>query len=84
LVACAGEIVGVKNNSYTLNDRKMDVLNISGKDGLRTSYVNGDKIGKMSFEIPLGQTIYSFDSGFIFSDKCIGEFDNFIKTVSIK
>jgi len=79
-----GEIIGVKENSYSLNDRKMDVLNISGKDGLRTSHINKDGVGKISFKIPIGQTIYSFDSGFIFSDKCIGEFDNFIKTISIK
>ncbi len=76
-------IAGAKDKSYNPNDRKADFLTVSGKDGLRTSYMDM-RIGKMTFEIPVGQTIYSFDSGYIFSDKCVEEFDNFIKSVSIK
>lgn len=79
-IACA------KDKSYNPNDRKVDILTVSGKDGLRTSYadMSGENIGKMLFEIPVGQTIYSFNSGFIFSDKCVEDFNNFIKNISIK
>ena len=77
-------IMGVKSQDNNSENLKYDVLSVNGRDGLRTFYFNGDKITKMFFEIPIGQTLYSFDSGNIFSDKCVEEFNNFIKKVSIK
>jgi len=77
------KIAGLKSKIYNPNDLKVDVLTVSGKDGLETSYLSGDRITKMFFEVPVGQVIYSFDSGNIFSDKCVVEFNNFIGDISI-
>lgn len=35
-------------------------------------------------EIPINNTIYSFDSGLIFSEKCLQEFNKILETVSIE
>lgn len=76
-------IIAVKDGSYKEEDRQLEILEISGKEGLKRSYIKDGMISKISVEIPLSQTIYSFDSGFIFSEKCTAEFNKFLETVSI-
>lgn len=62
-----------------------EIVLISNHLGIReTSKNEEEKIIGVTVEIPIGQSIYSFNSLVFFGEKCITEFNNFLETVSIE
>ncbi len=56
---------------------------VGGKDGIKRIYSVEGKVTLIDVEIPIGQTVYAFSTGFIGSEKCIEEFNSILKTVEI-
>ncbi len=56
---------------------------VGGKDGIKRIYSAESKVTLIDVEIPVGQTVYTFSTGFIGSEKCIEEFNNIMETVEI-
>ena len=78
-------IEGVKRGFYVEEkEPKYEIVSIDGKEGLKNTYIEENKIKYVTLEIPSDNTIYSFNSGFIFSEKCIDEFNKILETVEIK
>ncbi len=56
---------------------------ISGHESLRRDYVKDNSVRGITVEIPIGDAVYSLEAGFIFSEKCVDEFDKILETVEI-
>lgn len=76
-------IKALQNNLDLGKDSGFSLNTVSNKNGLR-QIINVEKdIRLISVKVPIGQDIFGFSTGLIFNEKCIEEFDNFLKTVSI-
>jgi hypothetical protein len=78
-------IAEVKNGIDLLNkdEGEQTIVNINGKEGLKTTYLKDGKPIYIKIEIPIGSIIYEFDNGMIFSDKCTDDFNKILDTVII-
>jgi len=63
---------------------KSEVATVSNKLGLKTIYFREGKEKYITVEIPVNHTVYSFNSGLIFSEKCLQEFNKILETVTIE
>jgi hypothetical protein len=63
---------------------RSEVITVSNKLGLKTIHLKEGKEIYISVEIPVDHTIYSFDSGFIFSEKCLRGFNKIVESISIQ
>jgi len=64
--------------------KKYEVFMVGGKLGLKKIILKENKEISISVEVPIDNTLYSFNSGLIFSEKCVQEFNKILETVSIK
>jgi len=69
--------VGEKKDYY-------GVVSVAGQKALKTIIKKEDGTIYVSVDLPLENNIYSFSTGLVFSEKCLEELDNFLKTVEIK
>jgi hypothetical protein len=79
------EIKAVQKNKTILDeeDVKFEVVLFGGKDALeRIYFVDGEK-ASVEVAVAIGETIYSVRNSPIFSQMCIGYFDDMVKTVRI-
>lgn len=60
-----------------------EVETVGNKSALRRIFLKKGEEKYISVEVPVDNTVYSFESGIILSEKCIQEFNNFLKTVLI-
>jgi len=74
----------VQQNPVEEETIKSEVVTVSNKLGLKTIYLREGKEKYVSVEIPVNHTVYSFNSGLIFSEKCLQEFNKILETVLIK
>lgn len=77
-------ITKVQENLINEENKKYEVIMVSGKLGLKKIILKENKEVSISVEVPIDNTLYSFNSGLIFSEKCIQEFDKILETVLIK
>jgi len=74
----------IKAGEYKEDTPKNEVILINNKEGLLVTYIKEEKIRNITLEVPINNTtLYSFDSGIIFNEKCIDEFYKIIETISI-
>ena len=78
-----GYIRGIieESNVNNSSNKNWTVINISGKDSLKRVTKQDNNITSVRVEIPIGQTIYGFSTGYIINQNCLKAFDDFIKTV---
>lgn len=78
-------IIDVQQNPEDEVNQDYDIVEVDNKLGLRQIIKNEEskEIVAIFVEIPINNTVYSFDTGPIFSEKCIQEFNDFLETVSI-
>lgn len=62
---------------------KTEVISLSGKEGIKNTYIKDNNVRMIEIEIPIGQTIYMFSSGLIMNQKCVEEFNKIMDTVLI-
>ncbi|MFH1656397.1 MAG: hypothetical protein ABH956_01320 [Candidatus Nealsonbacteria bacterium] len=80
-------ISGIEQDTERAEQAKEDgyeIIVIDGKKFVKRYLENKDKsASRVSVEIPINDIVYSFDTGVVFSEKCIDEFNQFIKTILI-
>jgi len=62
---------------------KREVIKVDDKLALKRIFFHKGEQKSISVEIPINNTIYSFENGFIFSEKCLQKFNKFLETVLI-
>lgn len=67
----------------TNKDNEYELIQVSGKTALKRTMAS-EEYKNITVEVPVGNNLYYFDSGFIFSDKCEKAFNDFLSTVEIK
>ena len=75
----------VKENSPVIQDDdiKYEIISIDDREGLKKITLINEEEKYIEIEIPIGDLIYSFSNGMIFSKKCIPEFNKFLETVKV-
>lgn len=62
---------------------KTEITLLSGKEGIKRTYIKDNSIRMIEIEVPVGQTIYSFGSALIMNEKCVDEFNKIIDEIVI-
>jgi len=75
----------IKNGESFLYEEEggQEVINISGKESLKTAYSEDGRLVYVKIEIPVDNIIYEFSNGIIFSERCVVEFDGILNTIVI-
>jgi hypothetical protein len=66
------------------NESKRELFIVGKNEGIKYSYEKEWKIKNIRIWIPINDSVYIFDSGIIFNEKCVNKFNEIIKTLSIQ
>jgi len=62
---------------------KEEIVLISEHKGFKKTLFREGKASFINIEVPIGQVVYNFTTGFIGAEKCVDAFDEIMKTVEI-
>lgn len=68
---------------YKKEDHWDEVVLVGGKKALKWTSIREGEIRQITITVPANQTVYTFWSGLIISQKCVEEFNKIIDTISI-
>ena len=78
------EIQRVKDGEKeSKKDHQYSTFLIDEYESLRIDHVKENAVRGITVEIPVGDAVYSLESDFIFSEKCVDEFNKILETVEI-
>lgn len=63
---------------------KNEIILVDNKKGIKRTYLREGQVRFIGVEIPIGQTVYNFSSGFITNQECVEKFYKILETVSIE
>lgn len=73
----------IEENRKNKEDGEYQVITLNGKEALKRTLLKDGKVIFAEAQVPIKNLIYHFDTSLIYSDKCIGYFEDVLKTVQI-
>ena len=77
-------IIATQKDPEKMTQEGYEVIKVSDHLALKEVHRQEGTERYILVEIPINNTIYSFSSGLIFSEKCLQEFNKILETVSIE
>ena len=72
-----------KTGKFNTEEIKEEVINIAGHESLKTTYFKKGEEISIEIKTPIGNIVYDFTTGVIYSNHCIDYFQDAINTVQI-
>lgn len=76
-------VKGKKTGKDNESQPKKEIFKVGNKEGIKDIYERDGKVKNLRVWIPVGSSVYVFDSGIIFNNECVDKFNEIVKTISI-